>query len=232
MVLATALTRNAVRMMALAILGTAAFLVVRYPFLPELLPVHFKSSGVPNGWQYKTFARVLLPVFVQLSLAVTLGGLGALLLSRGDGLPAPNQPDVKAAATAAEAVALIALIWVAFQAYAAVAIVRMWTTERAGFGPVYVLLEVIGLVLTAVVGVRAHIRLGRPEPRPYVPEHWRLGQLYRNPDDPALFVPARNGSRWTLNFGRPAAVALLGLILAVGVAGPTIILVLALRYRF
>ena len=229
MVSSTALTRNAVQMMGVAILGTAAFLVVRYESLPWLLPVHFKPNGIANGWQYKTLARVLLPVFVQLALAATLGGIGALLLSRGDGRQPPDRPDANAAATAAEAVSLIALIWVAFQAYAAVAIVRMWTTERAGLGWDYVLLEVIGLVLTAVAGVRAHVRLGRPEPRPYVPEHWRLGQLYRNADDPALFVPARNGLRWTLNFGRPAAVALLGLILVIGVAGPTVILVLALR---
>ena len=26
--------------------------------------MHFKGNGYPNGWQYKTYARVLLPVFV------------------------------------------------------------------------------------------------------------------------------------------------------------------------
>lgn len=229
MVLSTALTRNSARMMGLIILGTEAFLAISYASLPWLLPVHFRSDGIPNGWQYKTLARVLLPFFVQLALALTLGGIAALLLSRGDGHHEPDRPDVKAARTAAEAVALIALIWVAFQAYTAVALVRMWTTERAGLGRTYILLEVVGLALTTVVGVRAHRHLGRPEPRPYVSKYWRLGQLYNNPDDPALFVPARNGSRWTLNFGRPAAVALLGLILAVGVASPVVILVLALR---
>ena len=76
---------------------------------------------------------------------------------------------------------------------------------------------------------RPQRRLGRPDPRPYVAEHWRLGQLYRNPDDPALFVPTRDGRRWTLNFGRPVAGALLGVILAIGVLGPTVLLALALR---
>ena len=216
-------------MMALIILVTQAFLIVCYSSLPSLLPVHFKPDGIPNGWQYKTVVRVLLPVFVQLALASTLGGIGVLLLSRADGRHEPDRPDVKAAATAAEAVALITLIWVAFQAYTAVALVRMWTAERAGLGWFYLVLEAIGLALTAVVGVRAHVRLGRPGPRPYVPEHWRLGQLYRNPDDPALFVPTRNGVHWTLNFGRPAAVALLGVTLIAGVVGPTAILLLALR---
>ena len=65
--------------------------------------------------------------------------------------------------------------------------------------------------------------------RPYVASHWRLGQLYKNPADPALFVPTRDGRRWTLNFGRPVAGALLGLVLALGVLGPTVLLALALR---
>jgi uncharacterized membrane protein len=71
--------------------------------------------------------------------------------------------------------------------------------------------------------------VGRPEPRLFVAQHWRFGQLYKNPDDPALFVPTRDGSRWTLNFGRPVAAALIALILGVGVLGPTIILGLLLR---
>jgi len=44
-----------------------------------------------------------------------------------------------------------------------------------------------------------------------------------------LFVPTRDGRRWTLNFGRPAAAILLGGILIVGVVAPTVMLALTLR---
>ena len=207
---------------------TIGFLFSRYDSLPWLLPVHFKPNGFPNGWQYKTVARVLMPVFVQLALVITLGGVALLLLSRSDGAQSGDTPDAKAAAAAAEAVLLLTLIWVAFQAYAAIALTRMWTRERAGLGS-YTTLEIVGVVLTLVVSVRARFKLGRPDPRPFVPEHWRFGQLYRNPNDPALFVPTRSGDRWTLNFGRPVAAALMGIILLVGCIGPTVILVLLLR---
>jgi len=200
--------------------------------LPWLLPVHFQPGGSANGWQYKTPGRVLIPLFVQLALAVSLLAISGLLLSRTQVGHEAAAPDVRAAAAAAEAVVLIALIWVAFQAYAAVALVNMWASERSGLGRGYQVLEIAGILLTVMVSVRAHARVGKPSPRPYVPEHWRLGQLYNNSDDPALFVPTRNGSRWTLNFGRPVAAALLGVILAVGVVGPTAILVLALRSSF
>ena len=226
---ATPLTRGAVRAMVLTILGTAMFLVWRYPYLPWLLPVHFKMNGAPNGWQFRTMARVLVPVFVQLALAATLGAISALLLTRTRRKEGALEPDARAAAAAAEGIVLIAFIWVAFQAYAALALVGMWTTERAGLGWPYTALEIQGLLLTVVVAVRAHANVGRPAPRPFVAEHWRFGQLYANADDPALLVPDRSNRRWTLNFGRPMATALLGVILGMGILGPTAILALFLR---
>jgi uncharacterized membrane protein len=226
------LSRYVVRATVLILLGTAVFLVLRYPALPDLLPVHFKRGGVPDGWQYRTLGRVLMPAMVQVALALCLGAIAALLLSRSTEGHSPDAPDVKAASAAAETVLIIALIWVSFQAYTAIALVQMWTTSRGRLGPLYTALELVGLLLTGVVAVRGHARVGRPEARPYVPEHWRLGQLYKNASDPALFVPTRDGSRWTLNFGRPVAAALLGVVLTVGVVGPTLILILALRYNF
>src|SRR5207249_11022493 len=100
--------------------------------------------------------------------------------------------------------------------------------ERAGLGA-YNHPERTGIVLPVVVAARPHLRLGRPAPRPFVAAHWRLGQLYRNPADPALFVPTRDGTRWTLNFGRPVAAALMALILAIGIVCPAAILALLLR---
>lgn len=224
----TCLTKAAVAASAAAIVGSAVFALARYRDLPDLLVVHFMRNGWPNGWQYKTYPRVLMPVFVQLALACTLGSIGALLLSRPHGEHDHEAPDVRVAAAAAEAVALLTFIWVAFQAYATFALITMWQRERAGLGA-YGLVEVAGLLLTGVVAIRAQAHLGRPAPRPFVAEHWRFGQLYKNPNEPALFVPTRNGNRWTLNFGRPVAAALIGVILIVGIVAPALILGLSLR---
>jgi len=225
----TPMTRAAMVVAAATMSASAAYLLARYSHLPWLLPVHFKRDGFPNGWQYKTYWRVLLPVFVQAALAIVFGATGMLLLSRPHGDHDADQPDVKAAAAAAEAVALLALIWIVFQAYAGIALATMWQRERAGLGAAYNYLEFAGLALTVAVSIRAHRRMGRPLPRPFVAEHWRFGQLYKNASDPALFVPTRTGNRWTLNFGRPLAAALMGVVLAIGIVGPVLILVLLLR---
>ena len=228
LVRATRLTQIVIALSITLIVFSATFLLIRYASLPSLLVVRFRPDGFPNGWQYKTYPRVLMPVFVQLALAITLGAIGTLLLSRPHGTHDEDAPDVKAAAAAAEAVALLTLIWVGFQAYVAVALAAMWQRERAGLGW-YGYLAVVGVIITVLVSVRAHVRLGHPAPRPFVSEHWRFGQLYKNAADPALFVPTRNGRRWTLNFGRPVAAALLGVILLVGVVAPATILALLLR---
>ena len=224
----TRVTRAAVVALLLVIAATATLLLIAYPSLPDLLPVHFSRRGVPDGWQYRTLPRVLIPVGVQVMLATILGTVAALLLSRPHGQLDRDAPDVRAAAAAAEAVVLLTLIWVVFQAYAAFSLAQLWVSHRASL-PFYNLAEIASGILSVVVAVHAHRRLGRPAPRPFVAAHWRLGQLYKNADDPALFVPTRDGSRWTLNFGRPVAGALLGVVLVVGVLGPTALLALALR---
>jgi len=208
---------------------SVAFLAARSPALPDLLPVRFTRGGVPNGWQYKTVARVLMPALVQAALALTLGAIGALVLSRSHGTHDREATDVRAASVAAEYVALMTLIWVAFQAYAAIALVAMWQREQGGLGRQYTYVEIFGLLLTLAVAFRARSQFGRPAQRPFVAEHWRFGQLYKNAGDPALFVPTRDGARWTLNFGRPVAVLLMAVILGIGMIGPTIILGLLLR---
>lgn len=224
----TRLTRAAAFATVLVVLATALFLLLEYPSLPDLLPVHFNRYGAPNGWQYRTLPRVLVPVGVQTVLALIFGAVAGLLLSRPHGEHDEEAPDVRAAAAAAEAVVLIALVWVIFQGYAALSLARLWTSGAATL-PMYNLGALAGAVASIGVAVRANGRLGRPSPRPYVSSHWCLGQLYRNPEDPALFVPTRDGRRWTLNFGRPVAGALLGLTLVVGVLAPTVVIALALR---
>jgi uncharacterized membrane protein len=224
----SALTRHAVRISVLAMLGTAAFLVWHYPSLPSLLPVHF-NRGRPDGWQFRTVPRVLLPIFVQLGIFSTCAAIAALLLSREDASTAGSLPDARAAVTAAEAVMLMAATWVVFQAYAAYALVNLWSGGGATLGDGYAVSEIAGLLMTCIIGVRAHRKLTRPEPLPYIAAHWRLGQLYCNADHPALFVPTRNGQRWTLNFGRSSAVVLLGVILGIGIIAPTVMLALAFR---
>jgi uncharacterized membrane protein len=225
----TRATQFGVVAMMAVIAATTAFLATQYGGLPDLLPVHFDAHGLPIGWQFKTWSRVLMPAFVESALFFSLAGIAALLLWRRERPAFPYPADVRAARTTAEAVVLIALLWVAVQLGAAVALAAVWRANGGLLDWWYLRLEGVGLLLTIAAGAQALWRVGRPEPLPYIAAHWRFGQLYCNREHPALFVPTRDGSRWTLNFGRPVAAVLLGVILVAGIALPVLILALALR---
>jgi len=225
----SALTRYAATVSVLAIAATTVFLFWRFASLPDILPVHFMRNGRPNGWQFRTVPRVFVPVFVQLGIFVAGTSVGTLLLSRRDASSATALPDARAAVTATEAITLISTVWVVVQSYTAFALVRLWSGVGSSLGRGYTSLEIAAGLVTVGILVRAQRRLARPQPLTFVPAHWRLGQLYCNAEDPALFVPTRDGRRWTLNFGRPAAAILMGAILIVGIVAPTVMLALTLR---
>jgi uncharacterized membrane protein len=51
------------------------------------------------------------------------------------------------------------------------------------------------------------------------PKHWKLLVFYYNPGESRLFVAKRTGAPVTLNFARPVAWLIVGVILAVPVMG-------------
>jgi uncharacterized membrane protein len=54
------------------------------------------------------------------------------------------------------------------------------------------------------------------------PKHWKLLVFYYNPVEPRLFVAKRYGPPVTLNFARPMAWAIAGVILAIPITGAVI----------
>src|SRR6185295_7082476 len=91
-----------------------------------------------------------------------------------------------------------------------------------GYRRIYIQGLVVAIVASIGVGVRAMALFGRPKPppEPQSSSHWRFKELYFNPDDPALFVPARRGQGWTVNFGRLGAILLIVMVLAIGIGAP------------
>ena len=210
-----------------SIAGTAGFLIGRYPMLRQFLPVSFTDEGLPERWHSKTYALVLVPVWVQLVLTLVFGAIAVLLLWRA--VPSDDPYEARLAAEdsermliTAEAVVLLAAIWVSFQALGATELVRLWQRGWGGYRRIYGQTIVGAIVASVVVGVRAIATLrgsSRPAQRESSP-HWRFKLLYFNPKDPALFVPARYGFGWTLNFGRPKAIVLMAVVLAIGIGAP------------
>ncbi len=78
----------------------------------------------------------------------------------------------------------------------------------------------IGSIAIAAVygqnGSRLIARVSAPGPMAVDDDrYWKAGIFYVNRDDPSLFLPERFGIGWTMNWGRPAAWAILFGLLAV-----------------
>jgi uncharacterized membrane protein len=218
------------------IAGTAGFILGRAPLLGPNIPVRFDANGMPDRWVRFSYSVILLPVWIQLTLAVVFGSMGVLLLHRAkprsrDGVEDPvSRQERERMLVTAEAISLLTAIWVTFQGIAALRILWLWQWLLGNLGDTYLQTLVVAVVLSVIVGIRAgvNLRYATPALRQTEDIHWRLQGLYFNPEDPALFVPLRSGIGWTLNFGRPRAIMFLLLFVAFGIGAPIVLLRLLL----
>ena len=213
-----------------AISGTTGYILGRAPSIPPFLPVHFDDEAIADRFVRASYAIILVPVWIQLALAIVFGAIAGVLLYRTQKTRTAvesevNRQERERMLMTAEAISLLAAIWVTFQGLLAVRLIMMWQLMCCGLGTIYYQSLVVCIVLSALVGVRAAVYLQYPKPvmRQTEDVHWRFRAMYFNRQDPALFVPRRNGSGWTVNFGRPQAIVFLGLVLFVSIGAPIFI---------
>jgi len=213
-----------------AISGTTGYILGRAPTIPSLLPVHFDDEAIADRFLRASYAIILVPVWIQLALAIVFGAIAGVLLYRTHRTRSAVENELQRQErermlVTAEAISLLSAIWVTFQGLLAIRLIMMWQLMCCGLGDVYYQSLVVCIVLSALVGVRAAVYLQYPKPvmRPTEAVHWRFRSMYFNRQDPALFVPRRNGSGWTVNFGRPQAVVFIVFILFISIGAPIFI---------
>jgi uncharacterized membrane protein len=206
-----------------SITATAGFLLGKYELLPAGLPVSYRN-GRPDMFIDKSLAVVLMPLWTQLILAVVIGSVCVLLLSRAHSTVVADEQaaqDRDRMLHGAEAMSLLGLIWISFQLINAYGLTELWLNWGGGMGLAYNIGLPTAVILSILIGARAMLKIGRPASTHAADAgKWRMKAFYFNPADPALFVPARYGYGLTLNFGRPIAIAIMLAILIVGLGGP------------
>ena len=223
----TSLTLLAVATTIAAISGTTGYILGRAASVPPLLPVHFDDQGIADRFVPASYTIILVPVWIQLSLAIVFGSIAAVLLYRTHKTRSTvedqvSRQDRERMLMTAEAISLLAAIWVTFQGLLAIRLIMMWQLMCCGLGSVYYQSLVVCIVLSGIVAVRAAVYLQYPKPvvRETEEVYWRFPGIYVNRQDPALFVPLRNGPGWTINLGRPQAIVFIGLVVSVSIWAP------------
>ncbi len=227
----TMLTLAGVGATIAAISGTTGYILGRAPSIPFMLPVHFDDEAIADRFVRASYAVILVPVWIQLALAIVFGAIAGVLLYRTQKTRSTienevNRQERERMLMTAEAISLLAAIWVTFQGLLAIRLIMMWQLMCCGLGDIYYQSLVVCIVCSALVGVRAAVYLQYPKPvaRQTEDVHWRFRSLYFNRQDPSLFVSRRNGPGWTVNFGRPQVIVFFGLAVLVSIGAPILIL--------
>lgn len=204
------------------IAATFACALICYPSLPDQVPVRVSVDGTVQEWMAKGPAVIAFPVILQAFLA------GCFTFALWSINRSKKQVDPAAPAVSALAYGLYARAWSLYGLICGsvmVAVVgalfllaSMELISLIVVAAVTVMLAVAAvasaLVLSVVYGQAGSRVFERMEATDAMPEdddvHWKAGLFYFNPDDAGLFLPERFGIGWTMNWGRPAAWAVLG----------------------
>ncbi len=173
----------------------ALILLVNWERVPARIPVHWGLSGEPDRWADRGFWSIyaVLAAGVVVSLAIAL----SIWKGRRQRMAAGFVGLSYGVATLFCYVALRPLIV---------------GDDSLGAGFWIALGMLFALAIAIAVG---SVRDGLRTPA----DHWKLGVIYHNPENPSLWVPKRFGLGWTLNFANPfswlmlAALAALPLVL-------------------
>ncbi|RAQ95696.1 DUF1648 domain-containing protein [Thermogemmatispora tikiterensis] len=202
--------------------------VVRYPVLPERIPLHFGPDGQVNRWGGKQ--ELLLFSLLALALNILLLGL-ALALPLGSRQLDPADPEQarrdrqrRQQALRNLLASVLGIVNLCF-----LLILLLLTQIVPPTNLNVMLMVVLLLILLLGLGGLMVFYLIRARPSQayalrtnYVARdddrYWKGGLVYINRDDPALFVERRLGMGWTLNLGHPLGIALMLVILLVVVA--------------
>lgn len=200
--------------------------LICYPLLPDQVPVRVSVDGTVQEWMAKGPAVIAFPVILQAFLS------GCFTFTLWSINRSKKQVDPAAPAASALAYGLYARAWSLYDLICGSVMVAsvgaLFLLASLELIPLIVVAAVTmmlaaaavasALVLSVVYGQAGSRVFARMEATDAMPEdddaHWKAGLFYFNPDDAGLFLPERFGIGWTMNWGRPAAWAILVGIIA------------------
>jgi len=198
-----------------AMLAAAAlFLHANWNRIPTRFPVHWGIDGTPDAWGARTWLNVDRPLLAGVLIVTLMQALGYLIATRSPRARMAGTADWTARFRRANLRLIVAMSWTIAALFGVLALNPYLARGNALVTPFWLILAVV--LGVAVAFIWPIIRLsqepgsgsdGTPD------ECWKLGQIYYNPNDPAMMVEKRFGVGYTLNFGNRATWLLIGLLI-------------------
>lgn len=211
-----------------------AYATVNFDAFPARIAMHADFAGKVDSWVQKSLSpsSLLFPVLFTaiMGLVFTFAHF-AILKSKK-----PVDPLAPALSALAYARFSRTMAWILFAGGVGLSLVTgvcfyasaLGLATLATMGNVIMVVSLAFLVVMVVASVRmgqAGSRMVGTIDRSGAPaqvaadkdRYWKLGGIYFNPDDPAVWVPKRFGVGWTCNFARPMSWVFLVGIFAIAI---------------
>lgn len=190
-----------------------------YPHMPAQVPMNTDLAGHVTNYAPKSFGILLFAPLVQAFMGIVMTfAFWMIVRARRDIDPAHPLTTAEHSALFVRAQSIFMLCMglglTASMIAMQLSMVGKLSANIAG------LIIIVATVLLLVVLVWISLKYGQSGARLSHPaqdsdeisrdddQYWKLGVIYYNPDDPALFVPKRFGVGWTSNMARPQVWAL------------------------
>jgi uncharacterized protein DUF5808/uncharacterized protein DUF1648 len=194
----------------------AIFLHANWQRLPGRFPVHWGIDGTADRWADRTWRGVDGPLLAGLLSIALLHVLGALILAASPRARMAETAQWTARFRHANLRMIVAMGWTLAALFGVLALNPYLAGGDTLVVPAWLM---VGAVLAVTAGfLWPIIRIsqesgsgsdGTPD------ECWKFGQIYYNPNDPALMVEKRFGVGYTINFGNRASWLLIGLLVLI-----------------
>lgn len=212
-----------------AIVLAAVMAAIAYPTMPDQVPLQMNLSGEISNWAEKTPVLAAFPAVLSAFLAACFAFNHWSIIRSKRGIDAA-QPAASAWAYGAFA-RVQSVMLVGVGAMLTFLGPLMCLTFCGVFSLPQVLPLIVVMIAVALVanlgvtvaygqnGARLLQKVDASEGMPSDDDrYWKLGVFYWNVGDASLFVPARFSVGWSINWGRPAAWAILVAFVLVTVA--------------
>ena len=195
-------------MLPLALFAAAAvYLNANWESIPERFPVHWDASGHANRWSAKSPESVYGILGFGASLQVLFL---FLIYAMRDGTRRSTPGSSRMRFLEANLGLMLIIQWITAAMFTYIAVMPLRQIQPSGW-VIGGLAATLTMVILGAVIYMAKLQAEPAEADNTPDDCWRFGgQVYYNPDDPALMVEKRVGLGFTINFGNKMSWAFLG----------------------
>ena len=214
------------------VISNILIILLYYDKIPAKIAVHFNLQGTATKLINKTYLHVMsLPLTSLFTLGVFVAVYFFIKLSKQE--LNPNRPQTSRLQNMhfrllwSDYIVLVCTYLIVWMLFVSLFADKLFITSTNIFEFFNISMLLLFLLSTVILTLKtgqsgSKLKFMMNEPATGMnnvddDSYWKLGMFYYNPHDPSIFVEKRYGIGWTINFGRPAGIAIIILIIAAAI---------------